>query len=126
MFEADEDEEEVREKLTLEAVHNELEGMVQDPNSGKEFVATYKDPTDSEIRQLRELEEEANAGDNDAELKLSNLLIGDLLLEPDLDPEEVGLAWKRELFAGFMRAVGAQEQHIQEAQEFVAGESGNQ
>jgi len=94
------------EKLTQEAIHQEVSGIVVDPKSGDEYEATFKDLKDSEREKLAELEEQLNDGDEEAGQELQDKVIGEYLIEPDLDPDDLGLAWKQSVIVGFLRALG--------------------
>ena len=105
------------EKLTADVINNRVSGYVVDPESGDKYEAVFKDPTDEERRKLAELEEQTNDGDQDAAQELQSLVVGEYLIEPDLDPDTIGIAWAQSILVGFLRALG-DNKAIEEAQDF--------
>lgn len=104
-------------KLTAEAVTNEFEGSVVDPNTGEEKEVIFKDPTQEELDEFRSLETEAQNGDSDAETELQNLLLDEYLIEPELEPSETGLRWKQAIYMGFIKSLGGSNEAIEDARE---------
>lgn len=108
-----------RQTLTADVVSNRVTGYVVSPEDGEEFEAKFKDLTQSEQRELEELEEKANSGDEEAATELQERVINDYLLN-DMEFENVGIAWRQSIMAGFLRALGDNEA-VREAQEFFDG-----
>lgn len=108
-------------KLSRDVINNRLSGTVTHPESGEKFSVTFKDPTDDELERLQELEEQAEEGDVDADRQFGNVIVNDFLLEPDLEASEIGMAWKQAITVGLLKALGADNKALQEAEEFFEG-----
>jgi len=114
-----------RQALTADVVSNKVTGYVVSPEDGTEFEATFKDLTQSEQKELEELEERANEGDEEAATELQKRVVNDYL-QNDMSFENTGIAWRQSIMAGFLRALGDNEA-MREAQEFFEGvQEGNQ
>jgi hypothetical protein len=104
------------EKLTPDVITDEISGKVTSPK-GEEYEAVFKDLKEKERKELESLEEKANSGDDDAAEELQKKIVEEYLIEPDLEIDDLGIAWRQSIMVGFLRALG-DNQAIQQAQEF--------
>lgn len=115
-----------RDKLTTDVITNRTTGIVTNPETGEDYEAVYRDIGESERQELERLEEQAEDGDEDAAQELPAKIIDEYLIEPDLDADDVGVAWKQALMVGFLRGLG-DNKAVESANEFFDSveESGN-
>jgi hypothetical protein len=92
-----------------------VESYIVDPGTGQKIQCEYQDPTDDQRRQLRNLEEKADNGNEDAAKELEELVVDDLFLSDKITTES-GLAQKQAVIAGLFRGLGANEA-VEDAQE---------
>jgi len=93
-----------------------VESYIVDPGSGQKLTCEYKDPTDSQLRRLQDLEEKAEE-DEDAANELEELVIDELFLSEKITTES-GLAQKQAVIAGLFRGLGANDA-VEDAQNLM-------
>ena len=107
-----------RAKLSKAAISGTVTGYVVDPNDGTEYEAEFKDITGEERQELQELEERAEDGDTEAEREFERRIIDDYLLNDEFTADNTGQAMKGAILVGFLRAIGADNAAIREAETF--------
>jgi len=112
-------------KLTTDVITNRVTGYVTHPETGDEYEAVFEDLQEGERQELAELEEKAETGDEDAAQELQRKVVEDYLIEPDLDIEDLGVAWRQTIIIGFLRALG-DNKAIESANEFFDSVEANQ
>lgn len=107
-----------RQQLTKDAITGTVTGYVVDPGTGDQYEAEFKDITGAEREELAELEERAESGDPNAEREFEERVVDDYLLNDDFTADNTGQAMKGAILVGFLRAIGADNEAIREAETF--------
>lgn len=123
-----------------EVISGRLNGEIVNPETGDVLDAVFKDPTQSEQRELAEMERRADSdlesdeAEDDpvsADSDYANKIIEDLTIEitdpateKTYDGDQLGdgeqwpLAWKQAITVGFLKCVGATNEALADAEEF--------
>lgn len=107
-----------RQQLTKAAISGTVTGYVVDPGTGEQYETEFKDISGEERDELAALEERAEAGDPDAEREFEERVINDYHLNDEFTAANTGQAMKGAILVGFLRAIGADNEAIREAETF--------
>lgn len=112
-----------------QVVTETVSGHIVDPGDGTKIPATFKDLKDEDERRLKALEEGAMDGETVAEEELIDDIVstywvsaedpdtGDTWEGDDLPgTEDLGLAFKRAVFIGYLGAIGFDNESMREAE----------
>lgn len=94
-----------------------IETTVEAPD-GEEYALIVRDASVSELEALEEREKNGDISGAEA----LDELIDEYLVEPDLDTDAVGIAWKKTAVSGILKAFDAGDDFIAEAMEAVETE----
>lgn len=114
-----------------DVVSGRLNGEIVNPETGDRLDAVFKDPTEDDLAALERLEQQAKQGETEADRDFGNKIIDEFWLEAT-DPESgrtydaaelgdsssYGTAWKQAVTIGFLKAVGADNEALRDAEEF--------
>lgn len=114
-----------------DVVSGRLNGVIVNPETGDRLDAVFKDPTEDDLAELEQLEQQAKQGETEADRDFGNKIIDEFWLEAE-DPEtgttyskdelgeasDYGTAWKQAVTIGFLKAVGADNEALRDAEEF--------
>lgn len=106
-------------QLSRDVYSGEVTGYIVSPEDGEKYETKFKDPSESELQEFRDLEEKAEEGDEDADQDLQKLVVNKFHLDDAWTYENTGQAWKQSIFIGFLRAIGHNDA-VKEAQEYFS------
>jgi len=101
----------------------EIQTYLVDPGTGDKLRCRFNDPTDEQQRELAELQEKAENGDEAAADEFEQLVIGELFKSDKITPASP-MAQKQAVITALFRALGDNDA-IQDARELLDVE-GNQ
>ena len=117
------------ERLTKEVRTGTIEGTVEHPSTGEEYRVTFTSLTPDVEDDLAELEGGARDGDEDRSDEFERYVVEELLVSPDWERKNTGKEWVNAIYIGYLNAINAGGQTIQDAMEMMSeimGDEGNE
>ncbi|MFC6975821.1 hypothetical protein ACFQL1_15915 [Halomicroarcula sp. GCM10025709] len=108
------------ERLTKEVRTGTIEGTVEHPSTAEEYAVTFTSLTPDIEERLSELEGGARDGDEDRSDEFERYIVEELLVDPDWNRENTGKEWVNAIYIGYLNAINAGGQTIQDAMEMMS------